>query len=80
MQNNYVNNILNKAKQRRLQRRVIAMACATVILLTANVLKFDANTLVRTASCGFPEHEHSLDCYNTAGELICDRHVHTEAC
>ena len=80
MQNNYVNIILNKAKMRRLWKRVLALLCAIVIFFTANILRHNASTLVRTPSCGFPDHQHSPDCYNTAGELICDRHVHTEAC
>lgn len=80
MQNNYMENILNKSKRRRFLKRVLALLSSVVILLTANTLKFNADTLVRAATCGYPDHEHTLDCYNSAGELICEEHVHTEAC
>ena len=74
---------LSKKNSRgRLLKRVVALMCAFVLLITMNGLKRNANTLERIPSCGMREHQHSSDCYDSSGALVCGKteHVHTDAC
>ena len=80
MHGNYIENVLKKSKQKRLTRRIIAILNVFVLLFTMNSMKFHADTLERIATCGYEDHEHGMECYDEAGELICKRHVHTDAC
>ena len=71
-----------KNSRRRLLKRVAALMCTVVLLITMNGLKRNANTLERIPSCGMREHQHSSDCYDSSGALVCGKteHVHTDAC
>ena len=58
----------------------MALLCAIVMFATVNSMKFKADTLERTPTCGYPDHVHDAECYDAAGDLVCERHVHTDAC
>ena len=80
--NNFVRDIASKAKRKRVLKRLIALLSAVVVLFTFNTFKMTAVTMERIASCGYPDHAHSVEagCYDAEGNLVCGRHVHTDAC
>lgn len=73
---------LAKAKNKKVQKRVISLLSVIVLLATLNQTKLIADTLERVATCGIAEHAHAEDCFNDAGEIVCgfEEHVHTDAC
>ena len=82
MGNNDLSSILQKARARRMRRRVMAILSAVVLLVTSNQFKQLADTLERYPTCGMEEHLHTAVCFDDAGDVICGQteHVHTDAC
>lgn len=82
MDNNYLNSVLQKARSKQMRRRVMALLAAVVLLFTSNQLKFYADTLERSPTCGLEEHLHTETCFDEAGNLVCGlvEHAHTDAC
>ena len=74
--------LLQKMKQKRVLRRVIAFLSVIVLLVTVNSLKFEADTLEHLPTCGLEEHGHEEACFDENGALSCalTEHVHTDAC
>ena len=71
---------VKNSRRKRFLRRAIALMSAVVLLFTMNSMKFEATTLERIATCGYPDHEHGPECFDADGVLICEQHVHTDAC
>ena len=73
---------LAKARNKKVQKRIISLLSVVVLLLTLNQTKLIADTLQRIPMCGIAEHTHEEACVNEAGEYICglEEHVHTDAC
>ena len=89
--NTYNNNIsadrtligfLAKARNKKVQKRIISLLSVVVLLVTLNQTKQIADTLQRIPMCGIAEHMHDEVCVNEAGEYICglEEHAHTDAC
>lgn len=73
---------LAKARNKKVQKRIISLLSVVVLLVTLNQTKLIADTLQRIPMCGIAEHMHDEVCVNEAGEYICglEEHVHTDAC
>ena len=61
-------------------KRMLAMMCALVLFLTGIPFDFNAMADQRVVNCGYEDHEHTPDCFDAYGQLICERHVHTDEC
>ena len=76
--------------QKRAKRRIamLCCVCALVVGVTGVLLIMPADTQSQETFCGFEEHTHSDECYETIGEklLICTieegtvTHEHADAC
>ena len=75
-----VEKLVKRIKRKKLMRCGLSILCVLVAFLTYHELRFKADTLERVASCGYPDHEHVESCYSDEGVLICEKHVHTDAC
>ena len=81
MRSNALEKLVKQVKQRRALKRIIALMSVVVILVTFNSTKFMADTLEHIADCGYDyDHQHGPECYDASGELVCQLHVHTDAC
>ena len=81
MRNNALEQIVKQLIRKRTFKRIIALMSVAVILVTFNSTKFMADTLERYSDCGYDyDHQHGPECYDASGELVCQLHVHTDAC
>ena len=81
-QDKQIHELSKKRSRKWVLKRVTALFCAAVILLTMNGLKRHADTLEHKPSCGYKEHLHDSTCYDDSGNVVCGmiEHVHTDAC
>lgn len=77
-----LNNLVQKYKNRRTVRRIIALLSCMTVFFTMNSLTLEADTISRIPTCGMAEHVHTETCYDETGAVICgyEAHVHTDAC
>lgn len=77
-----VEDVIRKARKKRLMKRIFSVLCVITILSTSLLLKNEATTLERTAMCGLAEHIHDESCRDESGAVVCgcEAHVHTDAC
>ena len=82
MEKNYLNDMLKAARSKQVRRRVLALFSAAILILTTNQLKMRADTIEHLPACGYVEHQHSEECLDEAGNIVCslNEHVHTDAC
>ena len=70
--------------RRRIWQRVVGALACVVVFFTTYALILPAITMETPAICGFEEHSHTEECFDTADPSvrICalEEHVHTDEC
>lgn len=68
-------------KKRFHQRIVLILACIVTFCVTYALI-LPAITLSRQSTCGMEEHQHTRECYDAEGNLICEitEHRHVDSC
>ncbi len=67
-------------KHKRVKRwqRLVTLLVAIVVFVTTYALILPAITRESQPTCGFDEHQHNDDCYQTVAQrIVCDVKVHT---
>ncbi len=73
--------LAKRSRRMRLMKRGVALLSVLVLLFTMDALKRMAVAMERVPTCGYEyDHEHTDDCRDEAGALVCGLHEHTDAC
>ncbi len=79
---------LAETRRQRIRKRIVRTLACIVVFCTTYALILPALTLEKKQEildCALSVHQHTVDCYNEAGEQICGQadfviHTHNESC
>ena len=69
---------LKRRKRRRIWKKIVGVMICLVVFWTTYMMILPAITKETKSFCDIPEHTHGEECYRQV--LLCEEHVHTDAC